>query len=62
MAKLVVFETKTSSFSYDVTPEDIKKYFSEIDYSEEQEQFISELTGLPIEYIQQSNVDYYIDE
>lgn len=62
MAKLVVFETKTTSLSFDITPEDVKKYFSNIDYSEEQEKFISKLTGLSIEYLKQTNVDYYIDE
>lgn len=62
MSKLIIFENKLSCTTFDITKEQLNEYFSYINYSTEQYQFLSSITGYPVLYFAQENVDYFIEE
>lgn len=58
---LLVFEKHLRSYTFDITEEQKKRILSLIDYTPEQYQVLSEITGLDKAYFAQDDVDYCIE-
>lgn len=60
--KLVIFENRTQSESFDITQAQVKQILGVVDYTPEQYKILSEITGLSESYFMNDYVDYYIDD
>lgn len=60
-AVLLVFEKHLHSYTFDITNEQKKRILSLVDYTPEQYEVLSEITGLSKAYFAQDDVDYCIE-
>lgn len=58
---LLIFEKHQCTSSFDITEEQKEHILSFIDYTPEQYETLSELTGLSKEYFTKKDVDYCIE-
>ena len=60
-AVLLVFEKHLRSYSFDITEQQKNKILSLVDYTPEQYEVLSEITGLDKAYFAQDDVDYCVE-
>ena len=60
-AVLLVFENHFQSHTFDITEQQKDKILSLVDYTPEQYETLSEITGFDKIYFAQDNVDYYVE-
>lgn len=59
--QLLVFENHLKSQTFDITEDQKKRILSLVDYTHEQYEVLSKITGLSVEYLAQDNVDYCVE-
>ena len=61
MFKLVVTDRHADNQTFDLTKEQVDQIYAQVAYTPEEYQLISELTGLSPQYLDNPDVDYFID-